>query len=307
MSQHIDGQRHRLSELEREAYWIDLESESLKKQILQLGVTAERVRECEDKRSLIGSNISKMTDSIVSLCCGLIVGDTNVPDHQTLKSLVALPGMDEHMESLNTYGRSAVCASIVDAPAFNQSLNEHLDTYERGLNILLDRPSGSVRLVYAYGDQLEEGAMRVLFSLDCADQELLSRRVQLYLSGQEKPSDTSVQFVIRVTRSIIMDMGTVVNGFAQSFGAHNSGQQASHVPETLSLPPTNSMLNPHHPVLSSGVFQSLVRDTYVEKVDTSPFLYPPTFRRPQAPPSESGISTEPIPTKPWGRRASRSD
>lgn len=299
VSKHIDEQRLRISELEKESYWMTIETESLKKQIASLDGASEPSKELTKERFEQSKRISKLTDAILSYCSSSIICDTHFPDLQTLKLLDYTPDTDAVLGSMANYSRSAVCTAVVDAPKLGEVITNYIEMYERGLNLLLERPIGSIRVSYVCAHEVDLEGLSLLFTLDVSDQDLLPSRVESYLNGQYDVKHPAVKFMLEATRSLIIDVGVLVD---KSAGLRTSPSNArprpisptiiSHAPSRNPFPPK---IYPEGGLRNSKNMPSHIRENDrfgQKKLDT---------------PSEQSVCAEPMPIKPsWGRRASHS-
>lgn len=291
MSKHIDEKRHQIAELEREKYWVQTESESLRKQILSACSDEVTLLKLEEERKLEMDLLQQNTDALVAYCSSAILSDACIPTSYSPKNLTGSPSSSH----------SIVCAAILDAPLSGNSVEGYLEQYERGMNILLSRPYGSIRIVYACGDESEDHSLRVVYSIDSSSQEILLHRLQDYLAGKYKATNTDAQFMLEVTKSIVLDLDMVID---KSVNMRQNGPSALYYGQQSNRDPLSAPISRHS--FSESKVTSAVRTQ--EPSPVSKLSIPPLGLQKADTPSDHSIGIEAIPIRPgWGRRANRSD
>lgn len=208
MSDHIDEEKARIQELEREIAWIDSEMAALHRQIRTVDEQHAKYRAENAKAETVMERIDQVSRAITLICHNWIMDPVDIEATMN-RVLHSISHIDTKLASLAVPKDTVVCMSVADAPRRTDSVSDYLGTYEKGLCELLGYPSGTVPIVHAAKDSEASETMRMIFTLPCVDRDRLPRRVEAASLKTRIPP--AVQFVLDVTNSFIIDASPIID------------------------------------------------------------------------------------------------
>ena len=208
MSDHIDEEKARIQELEREIAWIDSEMVALLKQMRTVDEQHAKYRAANAKAEMAIERIDQVSRAITLICHNWIMdpGDIEATMNRAFHSISHI---DTKFASIAIPKDTLVCTSVADAPRRTDSVSDYLGTYEKGLCELLGYPLGTVPIVHAAKDSEASETIRMTFTLPCVDRDRLPRRVEAASLKRRIPP--AVQFVLDVTNSFIIDASPIID------------------------------------------------------------------------------------------------
>jgi len=261
LSKHVDQQKFRIAELEREIYWLNREARGLEEQMNKVDTEIQQFRISREANAGNRDTLRELSLALVSISTSLMYSSEEHSDRIISDTFSSLEYLDERFSRfVPKLPSSSLCASVIDAPPSHIPIEEFFQAYLRGICDILRRPIGSVLPVSVKRPDSKTFDWSLYYTLRSSDVNTLKERISRYSLQPPRDSSTDALQVLNTTQTVMINLPPLVEEGFPNTGTSVNERRAS-IPGNLSqLQGTWGIKSPrihYKPHVSSWIYFSI--------------------------------------------------